>query len=424
MHTNKLNGKKYVGITGQIPEKRWAYGRGYIGCTIFYNAIKKYTWDNFEPEILEDKLTKEEAEQKEREYITFYRSTDRRYGYNILDGSSWDNETRSSLLRGEWDTASCRKVDQYDVNHNFIKTWHSASEAQRQIGVSMGAINHSCNGERPHTVGGFYWAYHGEEPSWGVNKLIRPVAKICSNTRSVVAVFYSAGEAGRRTGRSNRSVFSECTGMIKSKEGYFLRFLDAYSVGGHVIDKVNFSEITPKNAGSLVIPTSKFKYKDGVSVDQYDIHHNFIKTWNNIVDAESRLEINRTSIEGACKYGVPYTAGGYYWSYHGSQPFWRVDTRSIPVAQLNIKDKSVINVFTSAKKASIETSVNKRSILDCCKGKNKNPQKYFWCYIDAHVVAGHIIDKQTFREVGIAEAASLLILPKTLNIQNELKEIN
>ena len=52
MHTNKINNKKYVGMTCQRPEKRWNSGNGYKSCTLFYRAIEKYGWDGFEHEII------------------------------------------------------------------------------------------------------------------------------------------------------------------------------------------------------------------------------------------------------------------------------------------------------------------------------------------------------------------------------------
>lgn len=42
IHTNKINGKKYIGITRQSPERRWQKGAGYDK-TYFGNAIKKYS---------------------------------------------------------------------------------------------------------------------------------------------------------------------------------------------------------------------------------------------------------------------------------------------------------------------------------------------------------------------------------------------
>ena len=69
MHENKKNQKKYIGITSQSLKKRSNKGEGYVGCTKFYNAIKKYGWDNFKHEIVATDLTKKDAEELEYELI-------------------------------------------------------------------------------------------------------------------------------------------------------------------------------------------------------------------------------------------------------------------------------------------------------------------------------------------------------------------
>ena len=76
MHTCP-NGKKYIGITSQSPERRWQKGKGYAygSNPYFYNAIEKYGWDNIEHTILFRNLTKEEAEQKEIELIKEHKTS-------------------------------------------------------------------------------------------------------------------------------------------------------------------------------------------------------------------------------------------------------------------------------------------------------------------------------------------------------------
>lgn len=41
MHDNKINHKKYIGITGQDPEARWRKGTNYRTCIAFRRAIEK-----------------------------------------------------------------------------------------------------------------------------------------------------------------------------------------------------------------------------------------------------------------------------------------------------------------------------------------------------------------------------------------------
>ena len=85
MHTNKTNGKKYVGITKQKPKKRWRNGNGYIHQP-FYKEIKEYGWDGFYHEVLFEGLTEEEAKNKESELIEIHKTSSEEYGYNCTIG--------------------------------------------------------------------------------------------------------------------------------------------------------------------------------------------------------------------------------------------------------------------------------------------------------------------------------------------------
>ncbi len=80
-HTSP-NGKVYIGITGKTAEERWQNGRGYKANKHFYNAIKKYGWDNIKHEILYQNLKAEEAYKIEKELIKKYQSNNLKNGYN------------------------------------------------------------------------------------------------------------------------------------------------------------------------------------------------------------------------------------------------------------------------------------------------------------------------------------------------------
>lgn len=99
MHTNKINGKFYIGQTCQSLEKRsGSNGESYRGCERFYEAIKEYGWKNFEHTVLLSGLSSEEADKLEREFITSTRSYDPAVGYNIALGGSGMSSERSKAL--------------------------------------------------------------------------------------------------------------------------------------------------------------------------------------------------------------------------------------------------------------------------------------------------------------------------------------
>lgn len=86
-HTNKVNDKRYVGITcRKNPNHRWVNGHGYNKNQYFSRAIKKYGWDNFDHEMLAENLSENEAKQLEVEYIAKWNLIDRNKGYNLTVG--------------------------------------------------------------------------------------------------------------------------------------------------------------------------------------------------------------------------------------------------------------------------------------------------------------------------------------------------
>ena len=85
------NNKVYIGITSREPNKRWRSGKGYINNEHFYNAIQKYGWNNIKHDVLFINLTQQQAELKEIELIKQYKSNQREYGYNILEGGNVSN---------------------------------------------------------------------------------------------------------------------------------------------------------------------------------------------------------------------------------------------------------------------------------------------------------------------------------------------
>ena len=148
IHTTP-SGKKYIGLTGMPPEKRWDCGRGYLQNSHFFNAILKYGWINIQHEIIYDNLTQEEAKEKEIELIAKYDTTNRRYGYNISRGGDTGSETLEKII--------------YMYNKDtggFIRSFKSANEAERWLGKPRcNQIGKHCK-ENDFTADlGYLWRY-------------------------------------------------------------------------------------------------------------------------------------------------------------------------------------------------------------------------------------------------------------------------
>lgn len=89
--TNTVNGKIYIGQTTRTLKKRMSEHKHNAiynkkKGNHFYSAIRKYGWDAFKWEVIEECNSVEEMEQAEKKWITHYKSNDREYGYNKSTG--------------------------------------------------------------------------------------------------------------------------------------------------------------------------------------------------------------------------------------------------------------------------------------------------------------------------------------------------
>lgn len=159
LHKNKKNGKVYVGITSQNPNKRWKYGYGYVD-QVFYKAILKYGWNGFDHVIVKEGLPEQCAKSLEKILIGWYKSNDSRFGYNVSSGGEGAvGIKRTKEVKDKLSAAHSIPVYQYSKDGKFIKEWTSAKEAGNSLGkTSYSKIGYCCKGMTKSAFG-FMWSY-------------------------------------------------------------------------------------------------------------------------------------------------------------------------------------------------------------------------------------------------------------------------
>ena len=190
-HTNKINGKRYIGITCQNVSRRWRNGNGYIQNVHFSNAIKKYGWDAFSHEIVKAGLSKEDACKLEIELIRKYKANDARYGYNRSTGG----EGPASGVLVSADTR--RKMS--DAHTGFVMK-DETKQKLRDKAIARG------NG-RQGKIG----------KDCTVSGLVR---QIDMDTGEIVAEYYGFDEMMRITGFAKSPIKRAVSGKQKQSHGF------------------------------------------------------------------------------------------------------------------------------------------------------------------------------------------------------------
>lgn len=140
VHISPSN-KYYVGITCQIPKRRWRFdGSAYKNNIHFWNAIQKYGWNNFQHEVIAQNLTRDEACNFEMVLIDKLKSNNCQYGYNrssggeVNQGYSLSKETKEKLSKAFKGRRLSEKQRLALINAN--KGHHRSEETKKKISMA------------------------------------------------------------------------------------------------------------------------------------------------------------------------------------------------------------------------------------------------------------------------------------------------
>lgn len=211
-------------------------GKNYIGCPLFWSAIQKYGWDNFKHEIMHEGLTKNEAEQKERELIRQYQSNNQQYGYNLDDGghscgmhSERTRKKMSESHKGKHHDAETiakisisnsgkKRSDEMKAKYREAHRGKVLSEEhKRHIGLS-------CSGEN----NGMYGKHHNEDTKAKISAAVsgknsgKAKRVRCVETNQI---FDTATEASRYCGVHRNTISQCCLGKIETVKGKHFIYL-------------------------------------------------------------------------------------------------------------------------------------------------------------------------------------------------------
>lgn len=260
IHTNKIDGKRYVGLTscGNNPNKRWQNGKGYKGCSHFYNAILKYGWDNFEHEIIASNLTLSEANHFEELLIRILGTTDSNKGYNLKFGG--------------------------ESNIHSEETRRKMSESQK--GKKMSEESRKKLSEHSKS---------------GTLEVREKISKSCTGRKMSDETKRKIGEAakGRNVGRKHTE--EELEKMRKNHKNNQQSGKTRHSYNR----RKPCSEERKKKLQDMAVKKS---------VVQLDLNGNVIKCYDSLMNASRVTGINVGGISACCN-GHAKTAGGFIWQF-------------------------------------------------------------------------------------------------------------
>lgn len=236
--TNNVNGKKYIGQKS-YNQKNW---KTYLGSGIVLNrAIKRHGKENFSREIIEECKTKEDLDQREKYWISYYDAVNSEDFYNIAlggDGGNtiagyseeqleeykkWKSELhKQTAPKGE--NAPRSKLTEKEVKEIIQRLLldEFSSDICKDYNVSVRTIDdireYRTWRELTKDIEFSDISHRGRHPE-------KPVAQYSYPDRIYINTYKSAREVEEKTGIGFRMVSRVCNGERPHTHGYIFEFV-------------------------------------------------------------------------------------------------------------------------------------------------------------------------------------------------------
>ena len=271
MHINKINNKKYIGITCNIKQRWRNNGIAYKSPlyknrkSVFWDAIQKYGWNNFDHVILECDLDFEEAKIKEQYYIKKYETF---IGFDDCNGYN-------ATLGGEGTKGLCGQL-----NPNFG--------------------NHILSGKN--------------NPMYG----IKPRERMNEETYHEWVKKHKINMAGENNPMYGKTHTEISKNKIRQANYNYKKLHGHGACYGIPKSEAHKNKLSQAHIGKKLskehIENIKKNSPLKKRVVMYDKEGNYIRSFESIREAGRIMNIGSQNISLVCK-GKGKTAGGYIWRY-------------------------------------------------------------------------------------------------------------
>ena len=232
IHTNRINQKRYVGMTSQPVERRWKNGYGYSEKLPIGRAIRKYGWENFGHDVILDGLNEDAAKFFERGLIELMETQNPKYGYNLCSGGDGISGYHFSEETKKKQSESAKALNRFgNKNPNYGNRW--TDEMRKKLSEKLKVTNQKAETRRARSeaakkrtgeMNPFYGKTHSDETKKLLSKIRSRSVKQYDLNGNFIKEHDSIKNASRETGICKVAISNCCRGKSKTSGGFIWEY--------------------------------------------------------------------------------------------------------------------------------------------------------------------------------------------------------